>query len=75
MKKIGIDIYKIKDLYTGLGQFSLHFKNEISKYENEDFEFHYFAPEQYCKEHPDERHLIPEHFKYRYFPNWCQFHQ
>ena len=71
MKKIGIDIYKIKDIYSGLGQFCLHFKNEISKYENKDFEFHYFAPEQYCKEHPDERHLIPEHFKYRYFSNWC----
>ena len=71
MKKIGIDIYKIKDLYTGLGQFSLHFKNEIRKYENEDFEFHYFAPKLYCKEHPDEQRLISEHFKYRYFQNWC----
>jgi hypothetical protein len=46
MKKILIDLYKVKELYSGLGQFSINFANELSSRLTEEFSFNFFVPEK-----------------------------
>jgi len=44
MKKILIDLYKVKNPYSGLGQFSLQFARELSDNYSHEFEFHFLLP-------------------------------
>lgn len=44
MKKILIDISKIKNLYSGLGQFSAQFGKYLAEEHAHEFEFHYLVP-------------------------------
>jgi glycosyltransferase involved in cell wall biosynthesis len=44
MKKILIDIYKTKDLYSGLGQFSMNFAEEIVHELSDDYQIHFLTP-------------------------------
>jgi len=44
MKKILIDLYKIKELYSGLGQFSINFANELSSRLPEEFSVNFLIP-------------------------------
>jgi glycosyltransferase involved in cell wall biosynthesis len=44
MKKILIDLYKISDLYSGLGQFSLNFANELASRLPQEFSVNFFIP-------------------------------
>jgi glycosyltransferase involved in cell wall biosynthesis len=46
-KNIVIDLLKLKDLYCGLGQVSLHFGNALSKIDNENIKWHFLVPEDY----------------------------
>ncbi|MGK0389813.1 MAG: glycosyltransferase involved in cell wall biosynthesis [Maribacter sp.] len=48
MKKILIDIYKIKDLYSGLGQFSMNFAEEIIHELSDDYQIHFLTPKNQC---------------------------
>lgn len=43
-KKILVDIYKIKDIHSGLGQFSWNFAMEIAKRMPDDFSFTFLTP-------------------------------
>jgi len=42
--KLIIDIYKTKDLYSGLGQFSLNFADELIKYRPESLDLTFLVP-------------------------------
>ncbi len=44
MKKILIDLYKVKNQYSGLGQFSYQFARHISEYHSHEFDFHFLVP-------------------------------
>ena len=44
MKKILIDISKIKNLYSGLGQFSAQFGKHLAEEHAHEFEFHFLVP-------------------------------
>lgn len=44
MKKIIIDLYKSKNAYSGLGQFSIQFANYLSEHYAHEFEFHFLVP-------------------------------
>ncbi|HLN54256.1 MAG TPA: glycosyltransferase family 1 protein [Lentimicrobium sp.] len=46
MKRILIDIYKIKDLYSGLGQFSLNFANHIGLQKESEFQIDFLIPDE-----------------------------
>jgi len=50
MKKILVDLYKAKSPYSGLGQFSLQFAQEISDNYCHNFEFHFLMPRNYNSE-------------------------
>jgi glycosyltransferase involved in cell wall biosynthesis len=44
MKEILIDLYKIKDLHSGLGQFSLNFGNQIVQHQPEGYSLNFLVP-------------------------------
>jgi glycosyltransferase involved in cell wall biosynthesis len=44
MKKILIDLYKVKNEYSGLGQFSYQFARHLSEHHSHEFEFHFLVP-------------------------------
>ena len=46
MKKILIDLYKIKELYSGLGQFSVNFANELASRLPKEFLVNFFIPKK-----------------------------
>lgn len=80
-KKILIDLYKIKDLYTGLGQFSANFAYEIAKHQDKDFHFSFLVPAG-AASLPENIPIIRAHSLRRYFPMlnsgfdvWHSLHQ
>jgi glycosyltransferase involved in cell wall biosynthesis len=46
-KNIVIDLLKLKNLYCGLGQVSLHFGNALSKIDNTNIKWHFLVPKEY----------------------------
>lgn len=79
-KNILIDIYKIKDLHSGLGQFSYNFAQEISQ-QNLDYQLHFLAPKTDI-EFNHELNIVKESLSKRYLPNsnpdydiWHSLHQ
>jgi len=46
MKEVLIDIYKIKSLYSGLGQYSINYANELMRQPSEEFNFFFLIPEK-----------------------------
>jgi len=44
MKKILIDLYKVKNEYSGLGQFSFQFARYLSEHHSHEFDFHFLVP-------------------------------
>lgn len=44
MKKILVDLYKSKNIYSGLGQFSLQYADYLSEHYAHEFEFHFLVP-------------------------------
>lgn len=45
-KEVLIDIYKIKNLYSGLGQFSINFANELMRQPSDAFNFRFLIPQE-----------------------------
>lgn len=66
-KKILIDLYKIKDLYTGLGQFSVNFAQEIAKHQDKDFHFTFLVPSG-ATSLPENVPVVRANSLRRYFP-------
>lgn len=81
MKKILIDIYKIKDLYSGLGQFSMNFAEEVIHELSEGYQIHFLVPN--TKHSLGKRAvLIKDNIINRHLPNtnkgfdiWHSLHQ
>lgn len=46
MKSVLIDLYKIKNLYSGLGQFSMNFANELTSQLPEEMEVDFLIPKK-----------------------------
>jgi len=68
MKKILIDLYKIKDLYSGLGQFSLHFANTLeSSSHPDDYRFCFLVPKNSKNYFTSNFALQKANFQKRYF--------
>jgi len=71
MKKILIDTYKIKDLYSGLGQFSLNFANQLIIRRPPGIEINFLIPKgansELIKSESGIR-FIKAGFQKRYFP-------
>lgn len=44
MKEILVDLYKVKDLYSGLGQFSINYARELVRQSPENFHFEFLTP-------------------------------
>lgn len=50
MKKILVDLYKSKNEYSGLGQFSLQFARYLDEHYAHEFEFHFLVPKNLQEE-------------------------
>jgi glycosyltransferase involved in cell wall biosynthesis len=72
MKNFLIDIYKIKDPYSGLGQFSLNFAGEIIRHRSSDMEIDFLVPTGNAildlNKSENGVRLIKAGFQKRYFP-------
>jgi len=71
MKKLLIDIYKIKNLYSGLGQFSLNFANELITQKSSSYKIHFLIPNEINRELIKADSAISftkANFQKRYFP-------
>ena len=70
MKNILIDLYKIKELHSGLGQFSNNFKNEITSRPQEEFAINLLVPSKNEIRFESENvNLIRASFLKRYLPS------
>jgi glycosyltransferase involved in cell wall biosynthesis len=71
MKKVLVDIYKIKNLYSGLGQFSLNFANELIIQRPQDYEINFLIPNERSGELLKKEatiRFVKDSFRMRYFP-------
>ncbi len=70
MKNILIDLYKIKELYSGLGQFSMNFGNELASRLPEEFAVDFFVPKNSQVSFSNEKiNLTKSSFQKRYLPS------
>ncbi|MFV0530378.1 MAG: glycosyltransferase family 4 protein [Flavobacteriales bacterium] len=69
MKRILVNIYKIKELYSGLGQFSINFANELCKQLPEDWSVDFLVPQgsDIHFDHPSIR-TVKSNFVRRHLP-------
>lgn len=80
-KNILIDIYKINDLYSGLGQFSFHFAHEIMSQIPDEYQIHFLCPKTSLTFNSKAK-IIQANWIKRYVPNsnptydiWHSMHQ
>lgn len=69
MKDILIDIYKARDLFTGLGQFSVNYAEALMSVELPDIKFTLLTPHRFEMDIETEFNLIEANFRHRYLPN------
>lgn len=81
-KKILIDLDRLKNPYTGLGQFALKFGKYISQQPMEDLEFTFLVPSDYVNFFGKNVYYEVTNWKRRYFPQflptfdlWHAIHQ
>lgn len=75
MKDILIDIYKIKNLYSGLGQYAINYANELMRQSSEEFNFNFLIPQKLQLEKPEFWNLknfssTKLNLQKRYFPQF-----
>ena len=82
MPSLLVDIYKTKDLYSGLGQFSYNFAKYLCKYLPENFELSLLTEKKMEGLDPAVFKFITANWKKRYFPAlnrsydlWHSLHQ
>lgn len=68
MKSVLVDIYKTKNLYSGLGQFSLNFHRELCKQAPKDWDLSFLYPNNFESEKDNSASYIPVSTTKRYFP-------
>ncbi len=69
MKEILIDLYKIKNQYSGLGQYSLNFAKELIKYPIEDIKINFLIPKNTKIKFDPNINTIHGSILNRFFPN------
>lgn len=82
-KNILIDLYKIKDYHSGLGEFSFNFHQNISQKYKYEFNISFLVPSTYKLQNSELiSNIIHSNWKNRYFPNgntgydiWHSLHQ
>jgi glycosyltransferase involved in cell wall biosynthesis len=68
MKRILIDLYKAKDPYSGLGQFSLNFAEAIQQYAGQEEDYYYLLPPGLKLEGVEASNQLRAGIWQRYFP-------
>jgi glycosyltransferase involved in cell wall biosynthesis len=68
MKEILIDLYKLRTLYSGLGQFSLNFAREIMNQVPEGYHVSFLVPHNYDSCISPEARQISANYQKRYLP-------
>lgn len=61
-----IDLYKVKELYSGLGQFSYNYANELMRQLHPDLNITYLIPENF--ENYDKWDSVQANLQKRYLP-------
>jgi glycosyltransferase involved in cell wall biosynthesis len=70
MKNILIDLYKIKDIYSGLGQFSINFANELESQLPKELAVDFLVPRRDEVPFPlGNTNIVQSSFLKRYFPS------
>jgi glycosyltransferase involved in cell wall biosynthesis len=69
MKTILIDLYKVKDLYSGLGQFSLNYASELIRVAPEDLDLVFLIPKNFKFDAEKKAKTIKVSFQKRYLPS------
>ncbi len=82
MKEILIDIYKTKDIFSGLGQFSFNFAEEIMLNNPVDFKIDFLTASDLLNDKNKNFNFVKANFQKRYFPSlnkkydiWHSLHQ
>jgi glycosyltransferase involved in cell wall biosynthesis len=70
MKKVLIDLYKVKSLYSGLGQFSINFAKEIINQSPEEFSVEFLTPKNFDIGDIKKFTSVKVSFQKRYFPKF-----
>ncbi len=68
MKKVLIDLYKAKEIYSGLGQFSVNFANELMNQSPQEFDIIFLTPGSFELENIKKFNSLKANFQKRYFP-------
>lgn len=68
MKKILVDIYKSNNPFSGLGQFSINFAQELMRQKSKDLDLTLLTPPKNTFQSNKEIHILKDHIQSRYFP-------
>jgi glycosyltransferase involved in cell wall biosynthesis len=68
VKEILVDLYKVKDIYSGLGQFSINYANELIRQSPEGFDFTFLTPGNFKFETGINVTTVKTNLQKRYFP-------
>jgi glycosyltransferase involved in cell wall biosynthesis len=68
MKEILIDIYRVKEIYSGLGQFSINYAKELMKEAPEEFRFTFLIPNNFEPGNIRNFNSVKVNYQKRYFP-------
>jgi glycosyltransferase involved in cell wall biosynthesis len=68
MIKVLVDLYKVKHIYSGLGQFSLNFANELINQSSEEFSFIFLTPNNFEFENDNRFKSVKVSLQKRYLP-------
>ncbi|MES2731460.1 MAG: glycosyltransferase family 1 protein [Bacteroidota bacterium] len=68
MPSVLVDIYKTKDINSGLGQFSYHFARAISGCVPKDFDLNFLIPKGFDTWPGESIHFQEANFQHRYLP-------
>ena len=68
MKELLIDVYKVKEMYSGLGQFSVNYANELISQPPDEFKITFLTPGNFEFENKKNCYVIKDNLQRRYFP-------
>jgi glycosyltransferase involved in cell wall biosynthesis len=68
MKRVLVDLYKVKRIYSGLGQFSLNFANELIRQSQDEFNIIFLTPANFEFEKIQRFESVKANFQKRYLP-------
>jgi glycosyltransferase involved in cell wall biosynthesis len=75
MIKVLVDLYKVKNIYSGLGQFSLNFANELVNQSSEEFNFIFLTPNNFEFEDDNRYKSVKVNLQKRYLPHFTKSYE